>query len=214
MKLVDLFNFSNFEHKAIFKQSRNLWEPVLDLDNYLEKTFKNNAETKLIGSGTSIDPAAKIIGSVIIGRNCEIKEGVLIREGVIIGDNCVIGHACEVKHSVIMDGTHIAHFNYVGDSVLGNRVNMAAGAIIANYKHGAKNEIVHIEEGKVKIPTGLKKFGSLIGDEARIGCNAVLDPGTIIGKRTIIYPLAAVRGNIPANKIVKYRQNFEVVDRK
>ena len=113
-----------------------------------------------------------------------------------------------------MNGTNISHFNYIGDSVLGNRVNFAAGAITANFKHGTKNEIVGIEADGKKIPTGLKKFGSLVGDEAKIGCNAVLDPGTIIGKRTTVYPLVAIRGSIPANKIVKYRQNLEVVDRK
>jgi len=213
MQLTDLFDFPNFEHKALFEEAINLWDPISNLDQYL-RNQKKGTDINSIGKGSQIDPTAKITGPVIIGSNCEIKEGVLVRGGVIIGDNCVIGHGCEIKHSIIMSGTIIAHFNYIGDSVIGNRVNFAAGALTANFKHGTKNEIVNIEDGGKKTPTGLRKFGSLVGDEAKIGCNAVLDPGTIIGKGTIVYPLAAIRGSIPANKIVKYRQNLEVVDRK
>ncbi|OGY26336.1 MAG: hypothetical protein A2Z42_03345, partial [Candidatus Woykebacteria bacterium RBG_19FT_COMBO_43_10] len=191
----------------------NLWDPISNLDQYL-RNQKKDTDINSIGKDSQVDPTAKVTGPVIIGSNCEIKEGVLIRGGVIIGDNCVIGHGCEIKHSIMMSGTTIAHFNYIGDSVIGNRVNFAAGALTANFKHGTKNEIVNIENGGKKTPTGLRKFGSLVGDEAKIGCNAVLDPGTIIGKGTIVYPLAAIRGSIPANKIVKYRQSLEVVDQK
>ena len=213
MRLNDLFDFSNFEHKTIFEEAINLWDPISHLDQYL-RNQKKDTDIKSIGKGSQVSLTAKISGPVIIGSNCEIQDGVLVREGVIIGDNCVIGHGTEIKHSIILGNTNIAHFNYVGDSVIGNHVNFAAGAITANFKHGTKNEIVDIEVSGKKIPSGLKKFGSLIGDGAKIGCNAVLDPGTIIGQRTIVYPLAAIRGSIPANKIVKYRQNLEVVDRK
>lgn len=213
MNFDDLFDLSRFEHKPLFEISINLWDPIVKLNKYLDAQINSSKRLTLIGRGTDIDPAAKIEGKVIIGKNCKIKEGVLIREGAVIGDSCVVGHACEIKRSIIMDNTNIAHFNYVGDSVIGSGVNFAAGAITANFKHGTKNEIVNLElEGK-NISTGLRKFGALVGDGAKIGCNAVLDPGTIIGKNTLIYPLAAIRGTIAANKIVKYRQSFDVVDR-
>lgn len=213
MNLNDLFDFSSFEHKILFEKAKNLWEPLLGLGRYLNNRAKEEKGALLVGNNTKIDPTAKIEGSVIIGNNCRINEGALLREGVIIGDSCVIGHGCEVKHSIIIGDANLAHFNYVGDSVVGNHVNFAAGAITANYKHGARDEIVNISIGKKKVPTGLRRLGSLIGDGAKIGCNSVLDPGTIVGKRTIIYPLSAIRGTIPADKIVKYRQNFEVANR-
>ena len=212
MNFADLFDLSKTEHKNLFEKSTNLWDPIKVLNEYLDKYLKAVSKEVFVGKNTKIDSTAKIVGPAIIGSNCDIKDGALIREGVIIGDGCVVGHGSEVKHSIIFNDSNIAHLNYIGDSIIGSGVNFAAGAITANFKHGAKNEIVNIIINDEKTSTGLKKFGSLVGDNAKIGCNVVIEPGTIIGKRTLIYPLVSARGTIPEDKIVKYKQNLNIVD--
>lgn len=213
MRLEELFDFQKFAHKELFVEARNLWDPIGSLDSYLKSFYEVRKDKLLVGAETKIDPSAKIEGFAIIGKNCQVNEGVLLRDGVMIGDNCVIGHATEVKHSILLNDTNAAHFNYIGDSILGNNVNFAAGAIAANFKHNVQSEIVSINIDNKQVSTGLRKFGSLVGDGTQVGCNAVLDPGTIVGKNTLIYPLAAIRGTVPEGKIVKYKQEYEIVDK-
>lgn len=215
MRLSDLFDFSKFKHQSLFEKATNLWDPMVLLEDYIKNYLENQKRkgAALAGKNTQIDPSAKISNSSLIGNNCKILEGAHLRDGVIIGNNCVIGHDSEVKHSVILDNSNVTHFNYVGDSIIGNNVNMAAGAVTANFKHSEKNPLVNLFIKGKKTPTSLLKFGALIGDGVKIGCNSVLSPGTIVGKNTIIYPLVLIHGSINANKIVKCKQNLEFIKR-
>ena len=141
-----------------------------------------------------------IIPPAIIGRGTVLRTGAFIRGPVIIGEGCVIGNSTEVKHSILLDNVQIPHYNYVGDSVLGNHAHLGAGAICSNLKSDKSNVVIHAE---TDIDTRQKKLGAIIADNVEIGCGCVLNPGTIIGKRTVIYPLTSVRGVYPADTIVK-----------
>jgi NDP-sugar pyrophosphorylase family protein len=141
-------------------------------------------------------------GPAIIGHNCEIRHSAYIRGNVIIGNDAVIGNSSEIKNAILFNGVQVPHFNYVGDSVLGFGSHLGAGVILSNLKSMKDNVKLKDSDG-VSMDTGLKKFGALIGDLAEVGCNSVLNPGTIIGKESIIYPLSLVRGIIPAKVILK-----------
>jgi NDP-sugar pyrophosphorylase family protein len=156
-----------------------------------------------IGKGTLVEDGAMIKGPAIIGCNCQIRHNAYIRECVIIGDDCVIGNSCEVKNSFLFNHAVAPHFNYVGDSILGHKAHLGAGVKISNFKVVAGN--VKVEIGGKKVDTGLRKFGALVGDGAEIGCNAVLNPGSIIGRGSVIYPNTNWRGVLAANMIVKNR---------
>ncbi len=199
--LVDtIFNLESFAHRKVFDGCTYPWEALLKLIQYLESqklgkiecsipdgVYLINPEQISIGKGTIVEPGALIKGPCLIGRDCEIRHGAYIRGGVLAGDRCVIGHATEVKGSILLDDVHAAHFNYVGDSILGNRVNLGAGAKLAN---------VRLDENEVKIGailTGLKKLGAILGDETQIGCNAVTNPGTVMGKGSLGYPLTVIK---------------------
>ena len=149
-----------------------------------------------------------IKGPTIIGKNCEIRQGAYFRGNVIIGDDCVIGNSSELKNSVVLNKAQIPHFNYVGDSVFGESVHIAAGAMTSNIEIGQKEEISHISNAF--LPTGLN-FGAILGDNCEVGCNAVLNPGTILGRKSIIYPGAIIKGVVPANHIVKILNEQTVI---
>ncbi len=153
-----------------------------------------------------------IKGPAIIGRNCQIRHNAYIREHVLIGDNCVIGNSCEVKNSLLFNQSAAPHFNYIGDSILGYEAHLGAGVKISNFKVIGGNIRVEID-GK-PFDTGLRKFGAIIGDRADVGCNAVLNPGSIIGKSSVIYPNTNWRGVLPANSIVKNKSLQEIVARR
>ena len=187
---------------------------LLRLENYLltlpslkinidvpEGVSIKNPSTVSIGEGTVLEPGVLIEGPCIIGKNCHIRHGAFLRGGVLCGDRCVIGHSAEIKHSIFLDGAHAAHLNYVGDSILGNVVNLGAGVKCANLRLD-RNEITIYFEGR-KVQTGLKKFGCILGDGCQIGCNVVLNPVTLIGQNSVSYPLLNLHGFIPANSRVK-----------
>lgn len=211
MEPTNLFDYRDFAHKDLFKNGSNIWSSIERLDSYLKMVTKG---TVLIGKNTTIHKTANIEGGVIIGNNVDIKDGALIRNGAVIGNNVVIGHVTEIKHSIILNGAHIPHLNYVGDSIIGNNVNLGAGVILANYKAGSKYLEVSVVSNGSKLPTGMKKLGCFIGDGVKIGSNTVCDPGTIIGKNSVIYPLSLIRGYIPANKIVKNKSNLVITEKK
>lgn len=167
----------------------------------LEALFSEKTNVSL-GEGVLVEEGAVIQGPAIIGPRTIIRSGAYIRERVVIGADCVIGHGVEIKNSVLLDGCQIAHFNYVGDSVLGNRVHMAAGSIIANVRITKGTVFVRSANGE-KIDTGREKFGAMLGDDVEIGCNAVINPGSIVCKQSIVYPLVSWRGILAANKIAK-----------
>jgi NDP-sugar pyrophosphorylase family protein len=167
----------------------------------LPKDFVQIAPQVWVGEGTFIEKTALVQGPAIIGRNCEIRHAAFFRGQVIIGDNVVVGNSTELKNAILFDGVQVPHFNYVGDSILGYKAHLGAGAILSNFK-STSDEINVYLEGK-KMGSGLNKFGALLGDHTEIGCNAVLYPGTIVGREAIIYPLCPVRGFIEAGSILK-----------
>ena len=154
-----------------------------------------------VGSNVEIDKLSTIIAPCIIDDNTIIRPGAYIRGNAIIGKNCVIGNSTEIKNAIIFDNCQLPHYNYVGDSILGYHVHLGAGVILSNLKNDGTN--IDIKYKGKKLPTGMRKMGSVIGDSTEIGCNSVLYPGTIIGKNTNIYPLTRVRGIINSNSIVK-----------
>jgi UDP-N-acetylglucosamine diphosphorylase / glucose-1-phosphate thymidylyltransferase / UDP-N-acetylgalactosamine diphosphorylase / glucosamine-1-phosphate N-acetyltransferase / galactosamine-1-phosphate N-acetyltransferase len=222
-KPADLFDLGQTEHAALFDGCAYAWEALPRIAAYLASHLKpalHNrcegypfiSEQVFIGEGTIVEDGAMIKGPAIIGRNCQIRHNAYIREQVIIGDNCVVGNACEVKQSFLFNHAVAPHFNYVGDSILGHKAHLGAGVKISNVKLEPGNITLQVD-GRV-VDTGLRKFGALLGDEAEIGCNAVLNPGSIIGRGSLIYPNTNWRGILPANRIVKNQAAQEVVVRK
>lgn len=220
IKLTDYLEIKSYYYKEIFGYLDKPWDVLVRIEEFIIKKgphiedYKEIKKSVFVGEGVDINPSSEIQGPVLIGKNSKIGPGVLLRRGVIIGDSCNIGHGSEVKRSIVGNNTNVAHLNYVGDSILGNNINLAAGVILANYKSGAKDLMIYVDIKGRKVNTGLEKFGALIGDKVTLGSNVVTNPGTIIGKNTLVYPLASVHGNIPANKIVKYKPHLETVGKK
>jgi NDP-sugar pyrophosphorylase family protein len=209
---ADYLDLAQTEHGALFEGVEQAWEILFKLESYLAEQIRpENHGTMIghpeigkkvfIGEGTVIEPGSYIKGPAWIGANCQIRHGAYIRENVIVGAGSVIGNSTEIKNSVLFKGCQVPHFNYVGDSILGARVHLAAGVIVSNLK--LNGDFITVAAGDVVLTTGMRKFGALIGDEAEIGCNAVLNPGSIIGRRCLIYPGVAWRGVLPANSIAK-----------
>lgn len=215
-----IFSLESFAHAILWNKNGFAWEALFSLAKYLESfshkiqikipkdVYLENKELVSIGKGTTIDPGVLIQGPCIIGENCTIRHGAFLRPYVILGDGCSIGHGTEVKHSVFFDEAVAAHFCYVGDSILGRKVNLGAGVKCSNFRFDAAEILIH-HEGK-KIETGLKKFGSIIGDRVHVGCNSVLNPGTLIGKESVIYPLLNVGGTIASHSLVKQTRDWSV----
>ncbi|MBR4071217.1 MAG: UDP-N-acetylglucosamine pyrophosphorylase [Clostridia bacterium] len=154
----------------------------------------------LIGEGVTIHKSAVIIPPAVIGKGTEIRPGAFLRGNVIIGEGCVIGNSSELKNCILLDGVQVPHYNYVGDSILGNKAHMGAGAVCSNLKSDGRAVVIHGDE---EYETGLRKIGAILGDGADIGCGCVLNPGTVVGKSTTVYPLTSLRGVYPENCIVK-----------
>jgi len=221
-KPADLFDLSQTEHAAIFEGCEYAWDALKRLAAYLEKTLKPGlrnrcqgiafiGERVFIGEGTVVEDGAMIKGPAIIGRNCEIRHNAYIRDQVIIGDHCVVGNSCEVKNSLLFNYAGAPHFNYIGDSILGHKAHLGAGVKISNVKLVPGNVAVRMN-GRPH-DTGLRKFGALLGDQADIGCNAVLNPGSIIGRGSVVYPNTNWRGVLPPNMIAKNQAAQELVAR-
>ena len=222
-KAADLFDLSQTEHAAIFDGCQYAWEALKKIEGYLAANLKPALHNKcegvafigekvFIGEGTMVEDGAMIKGPAIIGRNCQIRHNAYIREHVIVGDDCVVGNSCELKSALLFNGCQVAHFNYVGDSILGHKAHLGAGANLSNYKAFPGNVTVEVD-GK-PFDTGLRKFGALLGDGCDIGCNAVLNPGSIVGRGAVIYPGVNWRGILPANMIAKNKAEIEVVVRR
>lgn len=221
-KPSELFDLSQTQHAALFEGCEFSWNALKRLQAYLEANLRpalhNRCEGNawigsnvFIGEGTVVENGATIKGPAIIGKNCQIRHNAYIRENVIIGDDCVIGNSCEVKHSILFNGCQVSHFNYVGDSILGYKAHLGAGAKISNVKLFPGNIMVEIDG--TPFDTGLEKFGALLGDFSEIGCNTVLNPGSIIGRHSVIYPNINWRDILPENMIVKNKAAQEIVIR-
>jgi NDP-sugar pyrophosphorylase family protein len=209
---ADYLDLKQTDHAALFHGVTQVWEILPKLVHYLEEQLvpANFGRTigdpvigdhVFIGRGTVVEPGAYIKGPAWIGADCQIRHGAYIRENVIIGAGSVVGNSCEIKNSFLCNGCQIPHFNYVGDSILGAKVHLAAGVIVSNLK--LNGDFITLRVDEQIITTGLRKFGALIGDHAEVGCNAVINPGSIIGRKSLIYPGVSWRGTLPANSIAK-----------
>ena len=220
---VEYVDLDRTDHRALFENVTNVWDALKQIGSYLQfrlqpaihgrligKPFISNAV--FIGRGTVIEQGAMIKGPAWIGEGCEIRNGCYIRENVIVGNGAILGNSCEFKNSIIFDEAQVPHFNYVGDSIIGYKGHLGAGVILSNVK--LDHSEITVAGPKGPVPTGLKKFGAIIGDRVEVGCNSVLSPGSVIGRDTVIYPGSQWRGVAPSGSIVKYKQRFEIVSRK
>ena len=163
-----------------------------------------------IAKSAKIAPTACINGPAIIGKDTEVRHCAFIRGNAIVGEGCVVGNSTELKNVVLFNCVQVPHYNYVGDAVLGYKSHMGAGSICSNVK--SDKQLVVVKDGEEKIETGLKKFGAMLGDHVEVGCGSVLNPGTVIGRNSNIYPLSSVRGCVPSDSI--YKNKNEVVYKK
>ncbi len=184
---------------------------ILSLGATLDpEKFEKSGDDVWIAKSATVFPSAYIAGPCIIDEEAEVRHCAFIRGSVIVGKGSVVGNSTEVKNAVIFDNVQVPHYNYVGDSVLGYRSHMGAGSITSNVK--SDKTLVKVTVGGERIDTGLKKFGAMLGDFVEVGCGSVLNPGTVIGKNTNIYPLSSVRGTVPANSI--YKKAGEVAEKR
>lgn len=219
-------DWKKLEAQALFDVSHSLlgewlagfsqpWEALPGIGEQLlrlipclsRERYEEIAPDVWVAKTASIARTAELIGPCIIGENTEIRPGAYLRGKILVGEGAVIGNSTELKNVILFDGVQVPHYNYVGDAILGYKAHMGAGSITSNVKADRRLVIVHAE-GENQ-PTRLKKFGALLGDYAEIGCNAVLNPGTIIGRNATVYPLTSVRGYVPEGCICK--QNGAVV---
>ena len=212
----DLFECDIPFLKDAFDKSTYPWEILPQIKDIIKELLEKGIpgyhllkEGVLVGENVTIAETATIVAPAIIGKNTEIRPGAYIRGNVIVGDNCVLGNSSEFKNCILLYHAQAPHYNYVGDSILGNYAHMGAGSICSNLKSDGKNIVIH---GDKDIETGLRKIGGILGDHADIGCGSVLNPGTVIGKNTQVYPLQSVRGVVPENSIYKDKDN--IVDKR
>lgn len=213
----ELLDIKELDAKAIFEGVKYPWEALTKIKDFIFEYAKNLpsdyeriGEFVWVGKGTTIEKSVSINGPAIIGYNCEIRHSAYIRGNVIIGNDVVVGNSTEIKNSILFNKAQVPHYNYVGDSILGYKSHLGAGAITSNLK--SDGTLVKIKYGSDIIETGLRKFGAIVGDLSEVGCNSVLNPGTIIGKESIVYPLSSIRGYIPQKRILK--NNGDIVERK
>ena len=191
----------------LFDSCEYPWQMLPKIKSYILELLEKGipgytliSENVLVGENVRIYPTATIEGPAIIGSGSEIRPGAFIRGSVITGSGCVIGNSSELKNCILLDKVQIPHYNYVGDSILGNRAHTGAGTICSNLKSDGKAVVIH---GDVDYETGLRKIGGILADGADVGCGSVINPGTVIGKNTSVYPLTSLRGVYPADSIVK-----------
>ncbi len=220
---TDLFDLSHTLHGDLFLPDAPAWTALPRIADYLRERLRpailgQVAPTAFVGEqvfideGSVVEPGAVIKGPAWIGKNCVVRAGCYVRENVIVGDGVVLGNSCEFKNCLIFDHSEVPHYNYVGDSILGFRAHLGAGVVLSNVRLDRGEVVVKAPDSP--IATGLKKFGALIADYAEVGCNSVISPGSIVGRRSIIYPLTHFGGVLPEDSLLKTRQEHDVVARR
>lgn len=208
IRTTDLFDLTHTRAAQMLGACEYPWQAlpligqtVLAVGAALEQARYHHPKADVwIAKTASVAQTANITGPCVIGENTEVRPGAFIRGNVLVGDGAVVGNSTELKNCILFDGVQAPHYNYVGDSILGYKAHMGAGAITSNVKGDKQDVVVH---GEARYETGRKKFGAMLGDRAEIGCNSVLNPGTVIGRDSQVYPLSSVRGVVPASCIVK-----------
>ncbi len=219
----DLLALEHTAHSKLFENQKYAWDALKQIASYLQFRLKPGIAGDLlgkpfisrhvfVGAGTIVEQGAFLKGPAWIGENCHIRSGCYVRENVIAGDGVVMGNSCEFKNCILFDEAQVPHFNYVGDSILGFKAHLGAGVILSNVKLDHTEIAVAAPDGH--IPTGLTKFGAIIGDKSEIGCNTVINPGSVIGRNCIVYPSAAFRGVLAPNSIFKVRQESQILPRR
>ena len=209
MKNKNLFNMEETIAKDIFEDCDYPWEVLPKIEAFILELGKTLSEDEYdcidgniwIAKSATIAPTASITGPCIIGKNTEVRQCAFIRGKAIVGENCVVGNSTELKNVILFNNVQVPHYNYVGDSILGFKSHMGAGSITSNVK--SDKTLVTVKNGAERIETGRKKFGASLGGHVEVGCNSVLNPGTVVGRGSSIYPVSCVRGAIPAGSIVK-----------
>ncbi|MCI5774227.1 MAG: UDP-N-acetylglucosamine pyrophosphorylase [Erysipelotrichaceae bacterium] len=212
-KIKDLYDLTHTLAASYLASFEYPWEAlkgikdmIIELQQDLdEQEYVEISEQVFVHKTAKIAPTAFIDKPTIIGANTEVRHGAFIRGAALVGNDCVIGNSVELKNTIIFDNVQVPHYNYVGDSILGYKSHMGAGSITSNLKSDRSLVVIkYQEDGQEKcLETNVKKFGAMLGDHVEVGCNAVLNPGTIIGRHSNVYPTACVRGFVPANSIVK-----------
>jgi len=216
LKSSELFSdLSQTMAKELIEKYEYPWEVLPHIKDFIleigktlsEDEYEKRGEDVWVAKSAKVAPTAYINGPTIIGPDAEIRHCAFIRGSAIVGSQSVVGNSTELKNVIIFNNVQVPHYNYVGDSVLGYRSHMGAGSITSNVKSDKTLVTIKTEEGVIE--TGLKKFGAMLGDYVEVGCNSVLNPGTVIGPHSNVYPLSMVRGHVPANSI--YKNKNEVV---
>jgi len=208
IRVRDLFDLSHTRAAQLLSGCEYPWEALSKIGETVKAIGASLDPEKYdevqagvyVAKNATVYPTATILAPCVIGENAEVRPGAFLRGNVLVGDGAVVGNSTELKNCILFDGVQVPHYNYVGDSILGYKAHMGAGAVTSNVK-GDKRPVV--VKGEALYETGKKKFGAMLGDLAEIGCGSVLNPGTIIGRDTQVYPLSSVRGVIPARSIVK-----------
>ncbi len=213
----NLFDLSNTIAASVFEGCEYPWEVLPKIGEFIvklgetlpEDEYEKAGENVWIARTAKVFPSAYINGPCIIGKNAEVRHCAFIRGNAIVGEGAVVGNSTELKNVILFNKVQVPHYNYVGDSVLGFKAHMGAGSITSNVKSDKK--LVVINNRGVKIETGLKKVGAFLGDNVEVGCGSVLNPGTVVGRESNIYPLSSVRGVVPEKSI--YKRKTEVVNK-
>ena len=216
-QIKNMFDLSQTIAAALFEGKTYPWEVLPEIGDFILRigptldpaVYEQREENIWVAKSATVAPTAYLHGPLIIDEDAEIRHCAFIRGNAIVGKGSVVGNSTELKNDIIFNNVQVPHYNYVGDSVLGYRSHMGAGSITSNVK--SDKTLVVVKDGQDEIETGLKKFGAMLGDFVEIGCNSVLNPGSVIGCHSNVYPLSLVRGVVPSHSIFKNRQGFEIV---
>ena len=217
MKISNLYDLSQTIAAEVFEGQTYPWEVLADIGDFIKKLgptldpeeFEQKGEDIWIAKSAKVWPTVSIDGPCIIGRDAEVRQCAFIRGKAIVGDGAVVGNSTELKNVILFNKVQVPHYNYVGDSILGYKAHMGAGAVTSNVKQDKKNVTVSFKGRKVE--TGLRKFGAMLGDNVEVGCNSVLNPGTVVGRCSNVYPLSSVRGFVPEKSV--YKTGGVIVDK-
>lgn len=218
LKISELYDLTQTMAAELFEGKTYPWEVLPEIGAFIMKLGETLSEEEYdkvgdnvwIAKSAKVTPSALINGPAIIGKDTEVRQCAFIRGNALVGDHCVVGNSTELKNVVLFNNVQVPHYNYVGDSVLGYKSHMGAGAVTSNVK--SDKTLVVVKGKDAEIPTGLKKFGAMLGNYVEVGCNSVLNPGTVIGCNSNVYPLSCVRGVVPSNSI--YKNKDEIVIKK
>ena len=214
LKTVDLFDLSHTMAAPLLETTEYPWEALASIGELIlrlgqglsAEEYDHPAEDVWIAKDATVFPTAYIKGPCIIGHGTEVRQCAFIRGNALVGEHCVVGNSTELKNVILFDNVQVPHYNYVGDSILGYKAHMGAGAVTSNVK--SDKTLVVIHNGDENLETGRKKVGAMLGDGAEVGCNSVLNPGTVIGRGSNVYPTSCVRGVVPANCIYKDKDHI------